>query len=134
MGTLLFIIDMKDISVASKNSPAMLYADESNLVSSLCSFDTPLNSNDINKNLPGNNVTHELDIVHIWLQINKLYLNTKKTKLMVFHHRLIDIFNMILNVEINGRAMEKGFNFLELIINDFGCMHGNLNARSMSNC
>ena len=99
MGTLLFIIDMKDISVASKNSPAMLYADESNLVSSLCSFDTPLNSNDINKNLPGNNVTHELDIVHIWLQINKLYLNTKTTKFMVFHRRLIDIFDMILNVD-----------------------------------
>ena len=103
----------------------MLYADELNLVSSLCSFDTPLNSNDINKNLPGNNVTHELDIVHIWLQINKLYLNTKKTKFMVFHRHLIDIFDMILNVDQNGQSIEEvpEFNFLELIIDEFGlCM------------
>ena len=120
LGPLLFIIYMNDINVASKKFTAILYADDSNLVSSLCSFDTPLNSNDINKNLLGNNITHELDKIHIWLQINKLSLNTKKTKFMVFHHRQRDVSDMIPKVEINGQAIEKvsEFNFLGLIIDD----------------
>ena len=39
LGPLLFMIYMNDISAASDKFVAVLYADDSNLVSSLCSFD-----------------------------------------------------------------------------------------------
>ena len=75
LGPLLFIIYMNDINVATNKFKAILYADDSNLASTLCSFDTPLNSDHFDKNALGNNITSELDKIHEWLQINKLSLN-----------------------------------------------------------
>ena len=68
---------MNDISAASNIFVGVLYADDSNLVNSLCSFDVPLRSN-FDNDLLSNNITEELSKVHEWLQINKLFLNVKK--------------------------------------------------------
>ena len=66
LGPLLFIIYMNDISAASNVFVGVLYADDSNLVSSLCSFDVPLRSN-FDNNLLSNNITEEFSKVHEWL-------------------------------------------------------------------
>ena len=120
LGPLLFIIYMNDINTASNKFMAILYADDSNLVSSLCSFDVSLNSKDFDKNILSNNITQELDKIHEWLEINKLSLNVKKTKFMIFHHHQRKISNYIPDLKINGQSIErvKEFNFLGIIIDE----------------
>ena len=120
LGPLLFIIYMNDINVASKKFSAILYADDSNLVSSLCSFDVSLNPKKFCNNQLSNVITEELDKIHEWLQINKLSLNVKKTKFMIFHHRQKDISRFSPVIKINGQVIEKvsDFNFLGLIIDE----------------
>ena len=53
-----------------------MYADDTTIYFNLEDFDPDNVSNEIN---------NELEKITKWLQINKLSLNTQKTKLMVFH-------------------------------------------------
>ena len=70
LGPLLFIIYMNDIHLASQKFNAILYADDTTLVNSLCSFDynaRPVSDNaDLSKN-----INLELKKVHNWLTANK---------------------------------------------------------------
>ena len=72
LGPLLFILYINDIEVFSKNSSTILYAD-----------DTVLKSCD---NKEAIDEEHETEILKInaWLRRNKLTLNAKKTKTMLF--------------------------------------------------
>ena len=85
LGPLLFIIYMNDIHFASSNFKPIIYADDTNLYSTLGKFsiNTPLNSIDMNDLTSLINL--ELDNISEWLSINKLSLNVKKTKYMIFH-------------------------------------------------
>ena len=66
------------------------------------------------------NINDELQKIHTWLAINKLSLNVKKTKFMLFHHRRRNIENMIPELQINGYKLERvrEFNFLGLLIDE----------------
>ena len=120
LGPLLFIIYMNDIHEASNKFHAILFADDSNLTSTLCSFNVSLTDTSYNKTQLSNNINKELQAIQIWLEINKLSLNVKKTKFMVFHHRQRNISNFIPDVEINGQAIEcvTEFIFLGLTLDE----------------
>ena len=121
LGPLLFIIYMNDIHIASDKFHAILYADDTNLVSSLCSFNVNISNNgsqDVS-NLSAS-INHELQQITHWLEINKLSLNIKKTKFMVFHYHQKNISKLIPDLSIYGHPIERvnQFNFLGLTIDE----------------
>ena len=120
LGPLLFIIYMNDISVACSNFKAILYADDTNLISSLCSFNTNVYPCDVNPNDISNNINVELKAIQEWLLINKLSLNIKKTKFMVFHHPQRNIENIVPRLKFHDTEVERvsEFNFLGLTIDE----------------
>ena len=75
LGPLLFVIYVNDISLASKIFTAIIYADDTSLSSTLNTFRCNTNVN----------INNELSKISEWLKVNKLSLNTKKTKAMIFH-------------------------------------------------
>ncbi len=78
LGPLLFIIYMNDISVANKLFKLIIYADDSTLTSILCAFNLNNDNNNSDK------INSELNNISNWLKLNKLSLNTTKSKCMVF--------------------------------------------------
>ena len=62
----------------------------------------------------------ELSNIQEWLNINKLSLNVKKTKFMIFHHYQRNINNIIPTLKINSETIENvsEFNFLGLTIDE----------------
>ena len=73
LGPLLFVIYVNDISLASKIFTAIIYADDTSLSSTLNTFRCNTNVN----------TNNELSKISEWLKVNKLSLNTKKTKAMI---------------------------------------------------
>ena len=61
----------------------MLYADDTTLTRPLCSF-THGNENDVCHVSPS--INSKLLEISDWLTVNKLSLNVKKTKFMIFHN------------------------------------------------
>ena len=45
------------------------------------------NLEDFGQNCLETDINNELENVNLWLKLNKLYLNTQKTKLTVFHRK-----------------------------------------------
>ena len=84
LGPLLFIIYMNDISKASDKFHFILYADDTSLVEPLSSFTVTLPENINNISTA---INSELKLISEWLALNKLSLNVKKTKMMLFHNR-----------------------------------------------
>ena len=80
---LLCIIHMNDIHNASSKFHAILFADDTNLTSTLCSFDVNIDNN-CNSLQLSTNINKELKNIQIWLWINKLSLNVKKQNLWFF--------------------------------------------------
>ena len=66
------------------------------------------------------NINTELNDIFVWLCVNKLALNVKKTKYMLFHYRQRDIGNLIPSLKINDEPVERvtEFNFLGLTIDE----------------
>ena len=76
LGPLLFLIYINDLSNVCKCTMPILFADDSNIFAS--SDDIQLLKSQINEDL--NNIA-------IWLKVNKLSLNIKKTNFMIFTKR-----------------------------------------------
>ena len=73
---------MNDIQNASLIFEAILYADDTNLISPLSLFRKELY---MEISLTSEIVNRELNKIYDWLSVNKLSLNAKKTRYMLFH-------------------------------------------------
>ena len=100
---------MNGIPNASEAFKYILYADDTTLFNTIqISVGAPL---DINS---------QLAKICDWLEFNKVSLNVKKTKFVVFHAINKDIEELVPELQINNIAIERveNFNFLGLIFNE----------------
>lgn len=115
LGPLLFLIYMNDIEEASPALNPILFADDSTFITSI---------NAVFPNLKMDEqyelkINIELEKIYDWLTVNKLSLNIRKTKYMLFHTPGTT-FKYIPLVKINRIHLEKvtSFNFLGLTIHE----------------
>ena len=106
---------MNDINTASNKFESILYADDTSLSSTLKTFsnNTP--------NETSLTINRELNLIHEWLSANKLSLNIKKTKYMVFRYpRKTNRLMPNLAISLNGHLLERvnNFDFLGLTIDE----------------
>ena len=120
LGPLLFLIYMNDIYIVSDKFSSILYADDTTLDSPLCSFDVVNQSKSLNIETVSNNINLELKKITDWLAVNKLSLNAKKTKFMVFHYPQKKLTNLIPKLKIHDIQIERvsEFNFLGLTVDE----------------
>ena len=120
LGPLLFIIYMNDIHVATSNFKAILYGDDTNLLSPMCSFSSSNSLNPTKLTEVTNSINDELSHVHEWLLINKLSVNVTKTKFMIFHHQQRRIDTLIPDLKLDSQPIEyvSEFNFLGLTLDE----------------
>jgi retron-type reverse transcriptase len=109
LGPLLFIIYMNDITYSSDRFKFILYADDTTLSASVEDFEQGPNVN-INRKI---NV--ELQLVSDWLKVNKLSLNTKKTKYMLFHMPQKRIPELNLDIDATSIDCVDNFNLLGIV-------------------
>ena len=133
LGPLMFIIYMNDIYKVSDKFHSLLYADDTTLDSPLCTFDASSNNNKYDRNTLSTNINYELNLVFEWLCMNKLSLNIKKTKFMIFHNRQRNVESLIPTLTINQHAIERvrDFNFLGLTFDEH--MSWNTHIHKISN-
>ena len=60
------------------------------------------------------NVSNELNKINSWLSLNKLSLNTDKTKCLTFHTWQKNIDQ--LSFSINGKQIEKNVKFFKFLV------------------
>ena len=115
LGPLLFLIYMNDIPNSSDLFNFLLFADDTSLK-------TFINSKipNFSINETSNQINIEIQKVHDWLAVNKLSLNVKKTKFMIFCTSNKNISQLIPSLKIGGKPIErvKDFDFLGLTINE----------------
>ena len=111
---------MNDIHEASQNFKVILYADDINLTSPISNFSPSLSTKEGDIDVIPSNINSELNDIQEWLSINKLSLNVKKTKYMLFHYRQRNISNIIPSIAISSEPIERvaEFNFLGLTIDE----------------
>ena len=106
---------MNDIAVVSETFNAILFADDSTFVTSI---NASLSSKNFDKNFESK-INLELKKIYDWLVVNKLSLNIKKTKCMLFHTPNTK-FKFIPKLVINDTELERveNLNFVGLTINE----------------
>lgn len=112
LGPLLFIIYSNDLYRINSFFRPIMYADDTTLSATLNSFNFPNNSN------TGFNITSELEKFNIWLKVNKLSLNCKKTSAMIFHMPNKHVEYPEIKINEVPIAYVKEFNYLGIILNE----------------
>ena len=109
LGPLFFCIYINDLITVSDRLNFLMYADDTTIYFNLEDFSNIFKETDIN---------NELEKVNTWLKLNKLSLNTQKTKLMLFHRKQKHIDEV--SVIINGTKIERvaSFNFLGIMLDE----------------
>ena len=109
LGPLLFLIYINDIQQSSNFFNFIKYADDTALL-------LPISSS----NYEPDKINHELNNIYNWLCLNKLSLNIKKTKFMIFHTLHKNIDSMIPQIKIKDTCIERvlSFNYLGLLIDE----------------
>ena len=110
LGPLLFLIYINDIPNSSNILNFLMYADDTKLHCCLEDIE------DDNKEF---RINQELQHVQGWLKVNRLALNVKKTKYMMFHkhNKIVEH----LDLHVNNNAIEK--------VDNFNCLGLHLNTR-----
>ena len=103
LGPLLFLIYMNDIRNASELLSSVLFADDSTFLNSI----NATLSSSINKHECESTINIELKKIHDWLAVNKLSLNVKKTKFMIFHTRNKNVSSYSPKILIAGIEIER---------------------------
>ena len=105
LGPLLFIIYINDLPLVSQVFDMLIYADDTTLI---CNLDQLRNEPILNL---------ELSKINDWMSSNKLSLNIKKTKYMIYHTNQRHVTYP--SLRINNIEIERvtQFNFLGLILN-----------------
>ena len=112
LGPILFLIYMNDIANSSRLVKFLLFADDTTVYQSDKSLENLINT-----------MNNECDKLAKWLAINRLTLNTKKTKYILFSssHKLNKLRNTTLaTIQINNSPIEKCefFKFLGVYLQD----------------
>ena len=117
LGPLLFIIYINDLRYVSDKFKCIIYADDTTLDEPICSFK---NQADTSLKEIEDSINSELDKIVEWLALNKLSLNAKKTKMMLFHYKQRKVNSKIPKLKINGVTIErvKEFNFLGVTLDE----------------
>lgn len=118
LGPLLFLIYVNDISKVSNKFISILFADDTALSSSICSFAPQRNS-------PAQNssklINQELTKITQWLAVNKLVLNITKTKFMLFSYNQKKLASVeIPEIKMNGIPISRvhQFDFLGITLDE----------------
>ena len=116
LGPLFFVIYMNDIQTVSERLNFTLYAGDTTLTSTLCTFTQEVNY-DVNHMSYLINLV--LSKISDWIAVNKLSLNFDKTKFMIFHNHqkgipTYDIPCLAINNTVVERVTE--FHFLGLTL------------------
>ena len=111
LGPLLFNIYINDITKATPKFNIIMYADDTTLVSTLENFGTLNNIAVIE-----DEINNEITKISHWLHINKLLLNTAKSKFMVFFKHPKTIPKLKLKINDNPIEQVTEFNFLGITI------------------
>ena len=109
LGPLLYLIYINDCFKSLQHSSAILYADDTTLVFTAKSYSTLVRY-----------INEDLKSLHHWLCLNKLTVNSSKTKYMFYSISSRSAnFPTDLNVELNGQNIERveDYKFLGLNIN-----------------
>ena len=110
---------MNDISVVSSKFSFILYADDTTMASSMCTF---TDTSSQGGSTMSNKINEEIVNVSDWLLYNKLSHNVSKTKVMLFHnYQNVLSDTEVPKLKIDDSEIEKltGFNFLGLTINEY---------------
>ena len=109
LGPLLFLIYMNDIPQSSQHFKYILYADDTTLFTTV-QF----------RSATQININNELSNVHNWLAVNKLSMNVKKTKYVLFHAINKPTQGLVPELAIDGINIERvsTFNFLGIHLNE----------------
>ena len=111
LGPLLFLIYINDFPTASSYFNFIMYADDTTLYSNI---ESPRQNNALK--FAENKINNELAKVNEWLKINKLSLNLKKSKYMVFKKTSTTNINLTLKIDHLVIDRVDYFNFLGLTI------------------
>ena len=108
LGPLFFSICINDIVNSTSKFNFLMYADDTTLYFNIEDF--PLQSREAD-------INNELKKVNTWLQLNKLSLNTDKSKFMLFHKKRTP---PEINISINNSDIERvsQFTFLGIVLDE----------------
>lgn len=113
LGPLLFLIYINDIANASKTFNFIIYADDTTLTTTI---ELILNEK------PDANISSilndELSCISDWLKANKLSLNVKKSKFMIFHKPQKKVKPLQLMIDNTAIERVSDFDFLGLTLNE----------------
>ena len=118
LGPLLFILYINDLHMASHKFKALLYADDTTLVSTVSAFKQNAGAPDCK--LLSDNINYELTRINEWLALNKLKLNINKTKYIIFHFPQRNMAFLDLELKLCGQHIEcvRQFVFLGITIHE----------------
>ena len=107
LGPLFFIVFMNDFSRASNILFSILFADDTTVIIEGQNYNNLILT-----------LNTELNKLDVWLQANKLTLNTDKTHYMVFHRARIKSKTEKISIRNNAKDKVKSTKFLGVIIDD----------------
>jgi len=121
LGPLFFSIYINDLPTACDSFKFIMYADDTTLYANIENFD----QNDID-----NEISQELEQINNWLAANKLSLNVKKSKFMLFH-KLKQV--PTISIQINNVTIDRvsHFNYLGITFDEHLSWENHINMISI---